>query len=371
MSHNPPWKSDTRNVNLGTPMELFDFVPLYGPGGGRVVVDKFIVCITGVITVAAALWNGTDVPRLLSLINVEARDGKQRWNLSGYKSRMMSIVLNGIEEHIEHANVAIGAAQAIDLRLIIPMTKRKIRRGKDFAMPADLFRKVTLNFASLAGAATGAAVLSAPVLQAYVLAEWHEEHSIEFKAEDVVKSVDFNSNTQAKLALSGAVHDLFVCKEDTTAGGASIAAITDARIDDLGIPLLTRQDYVASYTVKRQLSNTASGATPGGERYLEPVRDGKCLPIITSDTETSLWDGRIVENAKIDVGTGLAGLSCVTREVTEKSQANYNAQIARFQINPNQLRMKTDGKSRRGLADGWTKREQLVAVWSAPMGKVA
>lgn len=370
MSHNPPFKSDTRTVNLGTTLDLFDFVPLLGPSGGRVVVDKFIVCISGTLTVADAAWDGVDVPRLCSLISVEARDGKQRWNLSGYKSRIASIYFNGIEEHLEHQDVAIGAAQAVDLRLIIPMAKKMIRRDKDFSMPADLFRKVSLSFASLAGAATGATTLSVPALQVYVLAEWHEEHSAEFKAEDVVKSVDFNSNTQAKVACVGAVHDLFVCKEDTTAGGAAITAITDARIDDLGVPLLTRGDFVASYTMKRALGPTLAGASPGEERFLEPVRDGKCLPIIAADIETSLWDGRVVDNLKIDVGTGAAGLSVITREVTEKSQANYNATIARFGIDPRQMRMKTQGKTRRGLSDGWTKREQLVAVWSAPIARV-
>lgn len=370
VSHNPPFKSDTRAVTLGTTLDLFDFVPLLGPGGGRVVVDKFIICITGTLTVATAAWSGLDVPRLMSLITVEQRDGKQRWNLSGYKSRLASIYYNGIEEYLEHAQVAVGASQTIDLRLIIPMAKRKIRRGKDFALPADLFRKVTLNFATLGGAATGTAVLSAPSLNVYILAEWHEETSVEFKAEDVIKSVDFNSNTQAKLALSGAVHDLFVCKEDTTSGGAVITAITDARIEDLGTPVLTRQDLVASYTWKRQLSPTASGGL-AGERFGEPVREGKVLPIIAADTDTSLWEGRVVETMKIDVGTGLAGLSAVSREVTEKSQANYNATVARFGVDPRIVRMKTESKTRRGLGDGWTKREQLVGTWSAPLGKAS
>jgi hypothetical protein len=313
------------------------------------------------------------VPRLLSLISLEQRDGKNRWNLSGMKSRVASIMFNGIEEHHEHANVAIGAGQAIDLRILIPMTKKKLVREKDFALPADIFKKFTLTFNSLAGAATSTTVLSAPTLTCYILAEYHEEHNVEYKAEDVVKSVDFNSTTQAKLSLNGAVHDLFLCRDDNTVagGGNVITALTDARIDDLGTGVLTRQDYVHSYRVKRQVTASAFGATPGAERYLDPVQEGKCLPLLVADYDTSLWDGKVIDSMKIDVGTGVAGLAVVTREITEKSQANFNATTARFGINPSMLRMKTESKSRRGLNDGWTKREQMVGVWTAPLPKAA
>lgn len=371
MSHNPPFKSKTFTWNPSSTDDVFDFVPLRGPGGGRVVIDRFILCITGIITVATANWNGADVVRLFRNIRIEQRDNKARWNLSGMQSRLASIMFNGIVNHHEHATIAVAVGAAVDFRLVIPMTKPFIRRGKDFALPADIFSKITVDTNSLAGAATGTTVLSAQTLTYYVLAEWHEEFSVEFKAEDVIKSSNFSSNTQASLNLSGAVHDLFLLKEDSTAGGGtSLSAITDARIEDLGTPTLTRQDLVHSYRAKRGYG--ASGpTTPGTERFLEPVLSGFVLPLIVSDNETSLWDGRVLPTMKIDVGTGLAGLAAVTREITEKSQANFNAQRARFGIAENAVRMKTDGKSRRGFGDGWTKRELMVGVWSAPLNKVA
>jgi hypothetical protein len=368
--HYTPYKSDTKAVVPGSPMDLFDFVPLRGPKGGRVVVDKFIVVVTGTITVATATWDGRDVPRLLGLISVEQRDGKQRWMLSGYKSRIASIRYNGIEEHQEHGNVSVGAGQAINLRLIIPMSKPFVVRPKDFALPADIFRKMTLTFAPLASAQTGTAVLSAAALSAYVLAEWHEEMNIEFKAEDVVKSVDFNSNTQARLALNGVVHDLDVVKEASTAGGDVVSAITDARIEDLGTPLLTFGDLQHIYTMRRQLAPSGPG-TPATERYLDPVRESKCLPIITAGGDTSLWDGLVVQAMKVDVGTGAAGLSLISREVVPKAQANVNATIASFGVNHKTLRMKTESKSRRGMGEGWSQRQRLVGVWSAPLPKAA
>lgn len=368
-SHNVPWKSDTKLITPGHPMDFFDFVPLVGPKGGRVVVDTFVVVITGVITVAVANWDGRDVSRLIDLLDVQQRDGRSRWLLSGYKSRIMSIMLNGIEQHQEHGNVNIAAGAAVDLRLVIPMAKRFTRRPKDFSLPADVFRKISINWAALANAGAGA-TLSAATLSAYILAEWHEEDSVEIKSEDVVKTADFTTNTQAKLALNGTVHDLFLVKQDATAGGASVAAITDARIEDLGTPVLTRQDLVHSYRAKRGIA--ASGpTTPGTERFLEPVQQGSCLPLIVSCPETSVWEGKMLDSMKIDVGTGTAGLSCVTREIVDKSQAIYNATCARFGIAPAAIRMKTDKKSRTGMNDGWSQRQKLVAPWKAPLRQAA
>lgn len=371
MSHNVPWKSDTKAIVHGATMDLFDFVPvgLVGPNKGRIVVDRFVVCVQGTITVATATWDGRDVPRLASLITVEQRDGIQRWNLSGYKSRIKSIELNGIEQHQEHGTVAIGAAQTVDLRLIIPMTKPYIVRGKDFSLPADMFKKITFSWAPLASAATGTTVLSASSLNCYVLAEWHEETNLEFKCCDVVKSVDFTNATQAKLSLSGAVHDLLLVKEDTTAGGASITTVTDIRCEDLGTPLLTRGDYVHSYSTKRGIAPSGP-TTPATERFLDPIREGKALPFLVADYDTSAWDGKVIDAMKLDLTTGLAGLSVITREIVAKTQTAYAMQVARFNVNPSMIRMKTDGKSRRALGE-WSKYQLLVGCWSAPLPKAA
>lgn len=372
MSHWPMYKSDTKPVTPGSYTEFFDFIPLVAPDGGRVVVDKFFLVITGTITVATALWDGRDVVRLAQLISVEKRDARQRWTLSGYKSRLASIKYNGIEEHQEHGNVAIGAAQAVNLRLLIPMRKRFTRRPNDFALPADAFKKIAVTWAALASAQTGTTVLSANSLNAYILAEWHSEQKVEFKVDDIVKSVDSNSATQARTALSGVLHDLDVCKEDTTAGGALVSAITDARIEDLGTPTLTFGDLQHSYSVKRQI--TPSGpVTPATERFLDPVRSSQLMPVLTSDNVTSPWDGRIVDSLKLDVGTGLAGFAIITREVVDKSQADYQATMARYNISPDDLKFAV-GDTPNNAVDtrpitSVSKRQQLVGTWIGPLKK--
>jgi hypothetical protein len=361
--HLPPWKSETKTWAASTPFEFFDFVPLRGGKGGRVVVDRFILVISGTITVGTANWDGRDVPRLIGNTVIEQRDGRQRWNLTGYKSRIMSIKYNGIERHQEHADVVVGAGQAVELRLVIPMTKRYVRRPKDFALPADVFKKVIINTAALASAQTGTAALSAGAFSMYVLAEWHEENSVEFKSEDVVKSIDFTSNTQAKASLSGAVHDMDIVRETTTAGGGLVTGITDARCDDLGIPLLTFNDLKHAYTERRAIAPSSAVAT-GNERFTDPYRGGQALSMITATPETSLDDGKIVETLKVDVGTGAANLSLITREVVDKSQSNYNAQVAMFGVQPQKV--KTAAKSKPAFADH-SDRAKRVYPWSAPL----
>jgi hypothetical protein len=368
VSHYPDYKSKQEDFVPSGNIEFADFVPLRGGKGGRVVIDAFVLRIFGTITVAGAVWDGRDVWRLINHITVETRSGRQRWSLSGFKSRMASIKFNGIERHQEHADVAIGAAQAVDLYALIPMRKRKVRRGKDYAMPADVFRKITITWNSLAGAATAATVLTVDSLDAYVLAQWHEENGVEIKAEDQVKSINFTSNTQVTAKLNGALHDAFICREPAgggTVGGDVITAITDVRCDELNMAPLLRQDLVHQYTEKNAVA--PSGLTSGAERFKDPFRDGKALPVFTSDPDTKLWDGRVVENATFNVGTGAASLNLVTREVLKKSESDFHAQAAQYGINPASLRMKTAGKTRRGLGDGWTKRQKGVAVWSAPL----
>lgn len=374
MSHWPTAKSEAKLVTPGTTTEFFDFVPLTAPDGGRVVIDKFYLVITGSITVATSVWDGRDVPRLAQLIIVEKRDGRQRWNLSGCKTRFASIKYNGIDEHQEHPNVPVGAAQPVELRLLIPMAKKYVRRGNDFALPADAFKKFTVNWAALANAQTGTTVLSAQSMSAYVLVEWHSESKVEFKTDDVVKAIDFTSQTQVRTALSGVVHDLDIVKEGTTAGGDLVTAITDARIDDLGMPPLTFNDLKHSYSAKRQIAPSGP-TTPATERFLDPVREGKMLPVITADRATSPWDGKVIDSLKLDVGTGVAGASIITREIYDKSQPDVQATMARYGITSNAIQFASGDSASNGVdtrpLDSVSKRKQLTGTWVAPLKKAA
>ncbi len=369
MSIHKPFKSETKLIVASTTQEFADFVPLRGPTGGRVVVDGFTVCITGVITVATADWHSEAQPRIMNLITIEQRDGRQRWNLSGYRSRIASKILAGSELYNESAAVAIAAGAAVDIRHYIPMTKpRSTFRPKDFALPADMFRKVIVNWASLAAAGSGTTALSAATLNAYVLAHWHEEHNVEFKCEDLIKQVDGITTTQGKLTLNGVLHDLYLVKEDTTLAGALITAITDARIEELGTPVLTRQDLVLQYRYQRKYGNPAAAAAE--LIATDPVLAGKALPLIVSDDDTSVTDGKVLASMKIDLGTGLAAHSYITREVVSKSEAGYSATVAEFNVNTADIRVKTEGKTKRDIRS-WSKKDASLLPWSAPLTKAS
>ena len=367
MSQYVPAKSEQKNWNPGSALEFFDFISPIGPTGGRVVVDKYIIRLVGTITVAGALLDGRDVPRLLQNIQVESKSGRIRQGLSGVKTRAASFYFGGPQRHLESVSVPVGAAQAVDLSLVVHMTKPHTRRPKDFSQPADQLKKILISCNSLAGAAPAGVTLSAPVLSVYVMAVWHEEHGVEFKTEDQVLSVDFTSNTQGRVSTAGPVHDLFVMREGTTAGGGElITAITDARIEDIGTPLLLRSDLLADYTTKRLLGNTQGGVAAGGEAFLDPVREGKVLPVISSDSETSVSDGKIVESMKIDVGGGVAGCAIVLRQILPRDQNAYTATISKWGVNVSEIRVKTDKKTRRNPND-WADDELPFMPLSASL----
>jgi hypothetical protein len=364
--HLPPFESEIKDWRPGGTLEFADFVDLRGGTNGRVCVDYYVVHVTGTITVADANYDGRDVCRLLSRIAVESRDGRKRWNLSGFKSRLASIKYNGIENHEEHANIAIGAAATVDYRLIIPMTKRFARRPKDFAQPADVFRKIVIECNSYAGATSGSTTLSAADLDVFITAEWHEEDidSVEIKSEDYVSSVDFTSNTQAKLLPTGAVHDLDIVRETSTAGGGLITGITNVRCDALGTGTRSRSVLKHSYTARRGYAPSGQSAT-GVERFKEPVRDGQMLPIVTATPETSVWDGALVDQLKVDLGAGAADLSLISREILKKSGENFASQAALFGLSEAEMRMKTAGKTQRSFSEHRDARRVSVAPWSA------
>ncbi|TXH47111.1 MAG: hypothetical protein E6Q97_28000 [Desulfurellales bacterium] len=369
MAQKFPFKSEQKPWAAGSTVEFFDFVPTRGPEGGRVVIDSLTLCLVGTLTVGTAEFDGRDVPRLFQNVVVESRSGRQRRNLSGHKLRLAGIEALGIERWFEHGNVAVGASQAIDLRLQVPLEQPHYKRPRDFSMPADVLKKVSITCNSLSSAATGTAVLSAASLQIYVLASWHEEDSVEFKTEDRITSVDFTSANELRFSTQGAVHGLLVHKENTTAGGgASVTGIVDGRIEDLGTPTLTRQDYVLEYSRDRALGNTAygDGGTLGGERYLDPVREGKVMPLIFAAQGASVRDGRVVETMKVTLSGSVSGLSAIVREVLPHDQGTFNATAARFGVDAATLRVKTAAKSKRAPA-GWGSRDLSVLPFSAPL----
>lgn len=367
-THLPPQISKTENVILGKSVKFFGF-PTRGPGQGILVLDALVVVVKGTITVGTALWDGRDVCKLIQRVQIQQRSGKvTRWNLQGDEGRIAAIKYGGIRKWHEHTNVAVGAGQAINLYYRIPMSKRFARRGKDFALPAHELEFVNITWNTLATAATATTVLSADSLQAYILAEWHEEDNVEIKSVDIVTSQQLTSATQGYLQAQGVVHDLDIFKSGTTGGGGeSLAAITNITVPEMGIEPMTPLDLTDHYRIKRELQPVGFAATPGTEQVLEPTLEStqKALPVVTATEKTAVWDGAVVDKYRVNITGGTAGCVAITREIVPKPEASIVRAVDLFKIPPGaQPYMKTEGKTRRGLNQGWTEYQMLVGCMS-------
>lgn len=327
MSHYPDLPSLVYPWKAGTSIPFADFAPTEGPNGGRVVWDAVKIRIFGTIdTSAAGAWDGRDLHRLMSLITLEKRDGRNRWVFTGEDSRNMAIYLMGIENWIEHPTIAASSGDAVvDLWHVIPLALFKRENPFEFSLPGDMFRQLIIQCNSLTGAASGTAVLSDDKLQVQVFVEWHEETAyVDHKVDIVCKATDFTSQTQARLSLSGLLQDcLLTCPDGTAGGGAAITGITNIRCEDLSTPVLDRATYKQMFTRKRHLGPTG-GSAVAAERFHDPVRDDKVLPFIVADEFTAPWDGKLLTTAKIDLGAGQASLRVLTLEVVAKSESDYN-----------------------------------------------
>jgi hypothetical protein len=362
----PPLISKIETVNAGTGSSWYGF-PTEGANRGAIVANCLVLTVLGTVDVATALMDGRDIPRLVGNITVKQRSGGiLRWNNTGDEVRIMSMLLDHPRRYLEHPNLAIGAGRTLALRLVLPLRKRLVKRGKDFAMHTDELELVSVTWNSLAGWASGGAVLSNLSATAYIQAEWHEELTAEVKSVDVVKSTNFTDATQCQLSLEGAVHDMVIYKTGTTGGGGeSLAAITGVRCPELGIQdQQLPADLVGWYSRKRDIAPTAFAATPSNEQVLDPFREGKAIPVIVADAETSTWDGAVVKTAILRVTGGTTGCAALTRQVVERPEAAVLRMAQRYGIPVANFYAKTLGKTRRDLSAGWTERQQLVMTLS-------
>lgn len=364
-SENKPFTPDSR-------LEFLDWLPTVGPTGNRLVIDTLVVRVTGTITVAGAAMGGVDLPRLFANINVENRSGRVRWSLSGWETRLMARHLMGSDWYVEHAELSVGAARTVDLSIPVPFTKRYGKRGRDFALPVDVFRRLSLQCASLSAAATTGVTLSAASLQVYCVAECHEEDSIEIKSEDEIKAAAFSTAEQTRLVTHGLVQDLLIYKPGATGGGESITGISSVRIDDLGLPPMDRADLVNQYTRARLVGNNAygDGGTAGGERVLDDTRNGRVLPVIFSDGYSSVRDGKFAATMNLNVTGGSSGQYALVREIVPHDQAVFASVADFWGIDAGAVapRVKTAGKQKRKISD-WSERDRQVMPISFPMMK--
>lgn len=342
--------SNTITSLSGQTITIPNWVDREGPNGGRNVIDQIDVFCTGSFTVATADEQGEDVAKIASRIAVEQVDGTQRWNLPGDQSRIASYAFLGAQRVFEHVDVAIGTATAVKYAWQIPLAKQWAHDGNDYSLPVDEFKQVTIDLNSLAGIATGSTVLTVPSLTFYAVAHVREELDVVLHCVDQVTTEDFKSATQGTFEISGRLQDFFVHVAGTS-GGASLAAITDLRVDGF-IPLLSLFDLQTRYRTLRNAACNLS-TTQAAEVRSDPFLSAtpKALAMLLHGTETSPWTGRLWSSRlKVDVGTGVASSRAIMRKTTPLSQDARNRCLAMYGLTPADLRVKTSGKSMRDPA---------------------
>lgn len=362
-------QSDTKIFVPGQPLYFTEFATLVGPDKGRVVIDRVWFRVFGTITVATAAFNGYDVARLLSNVQVDSIS-QNRWALTGLKTRLMAMHFMGEDSCIEHADIAVGATQAVDAWICVPLTKRFVRRGKDTSLPADMLRQATVTCATLGAAQTGTTVLSAAALNVTVYLDWHDSDSMELKVEDIVSSQEFSGSSECLVRNPGLLHDVVLMREASTAGGDLINAVTDVSCNELGMPIIARQALVACHTFKRRIGNIGL-TSRGAEKAFSPVRANLMLPIIAADEDTPIYTGKIVKSATFRVLGVPANCSLVTRVIMPANAQSGQDQMAHFGITQqvaNQLRAKTISKTNRDIMD-WDKKRILFMPKSLPLVK--
>lgn len=363
------YKSEVKAWNSsGGSAPFFDWIPRRGPNGGRNIIKGFWVhADMQVDTAAGATAQGEDFARVFSRIVVTQTDGKKRWNLNGDQSRIMSIALNGIDRYTDAADIAVSQSNvASDVAIYIPMAKRFTVRPEDFALPVDNFKDLVIDFASSTVFNIGAVVVSSiDSLNFYVIADCYEELDLQIHCEDEVSATLMTSTTEGRIVVGGKLHDL-VLHAQGASGGASLANLTDVRIDELNMPPFLRTPDLEMVYRNARNNGANLNATVGGEVRCDPFGTDQAAAVLLSDDRTSCWDGPVLPTASVKMTNTVASLSALHRIVTPASPSIRNQTSALYKVDPRAFVVKAEGKTRRSIAE-WPRDIRPYLPLKAPL----
>ncbi len=350
------YKSTPKAFIDSAPLHFKNWVPRTGPNGRRLVIDTFwLVFDATALTVAGTAVEGEDVYRVFKRIEVEQVGGRKRWNLRGDETRLALYQLLPSNRVPEFADIAIAAGQAIQARIPIPMAKHYGKRGRDFALPAELLAKVTIEAASLSEVGVGGGTVSAVTATYYIIAECHEEESVELHAEDEVRSQPFTNTSGGQLVVQGKLQALGIFARGAS-GGASLANFTDIRIDQMLPDTFAKADLTDLFAAKRGCARNLQ-STDGGAVRNNPftLATPLAIPVLWEDEETRVFDGPAKDEVTVRMTNTVADTIAVMRVVTPKSEAVARAVSSRHGIARGDWSMKTKKGSRKRQAS-WARR---------------
>lgn len=350
---------DIQWVSPGAGEAKFDgsFIPLQGPNGGVVVIDRIFLTARFNLTVATATTQGEDLKRIFRYVNLTQVDGEKRVDqLPGDALRICEYAFAGAECVKEHQDFAAGTADVV-IQAIVPLAKEYQYAADDTSLPGYMFQQLAIGMAQGTDMSLGTSVVTVNSGSYSITAMCHEEFAPVLHAVDCISLLEFDTTTAGTLPVNGRPHDLFLYVRGQN-GGASLANLTDVFIPTMNLysePFL-KEELQQQYEVARGCAPNLF-STKGN-----PVRTD---PFVASATGTlravaallsaghKVWERPEVKN--LQVKTTLAGsltpIVMIGRTMKRKSDALRDLLKSTHRVNASYI--KTEGKSRRNHTD-WT-----------------
>lgn len=368
------WSSEQRTFPLTTVSSLLEFTSpqnAIGPNGGRMVIDFALLAIEGTITVATAALDGKDVPNIVSSLSVEQKDGVMRTApITGRGHRVVSHLYGDTSRYPEHANLAVGAAQAVALRLPIYFAQPGAARPFDYSLGCEVIKRIQVTTSTLAGAvpAGGTSVLSAASLTAQIEFFGHEEKFLEHKAIRNYYLLDFTSTTQVQATLPGLLQELYLVSQGSpaTGGGGLITGLQSVRIDSIqSLYPYTLASALARYRIERNRGNTGPTAV-GSEWLADPVTEGRVFPVLTGALRP--WDSYAPAGAlKVDILPATASIQLLVGCAIPRSQQLWAMSNAAFGVDGRSSKVGTVDGNPVGLPDALLPYSPIRVPLRSPM----
>ena len=341
-----------------------------GPNGGRLVCDVMLIGVdVDDLTTTVAAIQGEDVWRLIQRVKVRQQGGRERVNLKGDQLRVMNYLLGGPAAVPEYADIGIAANQSFDFYFPVLFSKPFALRPRDFSIPIENIDVVEIECASeteLAGTGGTAVINDAKY---FLILICHEEHNLEFKAEDILKATTFSSTDAEVLQIStGRLQGLALHKQGFS-GGTDLTGAVTVRMEGILPKALTYESFKAVYRQRRRSMNNGAG-TQGDPVTVDPFVQSteKAIPILVpGDYErgASVLDGpeRTIVTVELS-GNAVSSLVALQYIVKPKDNGLINALSERYGVT--RASFKTAGKTRRG-ANAWSASQAAYMPQSAPL----
>jgi hypothetical protein len=272
--------------------------------------------------------------------------------------------LEGPHRVREHADSGTTANQAIKVTLYIPMERRYAVEPRDYSMPVDLLQEVRIECADPTELDDDGGTVTITSLSYHVIAWCHEEFAVRVCPYDLVSVMALPATTGGQIPISGRLHNLALFARGTS-GGASMANLTDVRIDTILPVPLTPADLLNQYQRDRGNANNLASAD-GGQVRQDPFNLSKAVPVLWTNLRTSVFDGPILDFATVALTNTVASTLALTTVVKPRDPAVQQAVAQRYGIADGVWRMKTKGKSKRGR-DRWHPEQEAFLPLVGPL----